>query len=192
MMKRIKDFLRKHWGKLCIVFLCTVVAGYFVNIIFFENKKDVLTVLVLQTEVDREVLTNELQKAVAVKQGEEISIQTLDYSNSMNQGTAVTWLRSGTIDLIVGNREQMTAFGQHGYLKRLEGMGDLAEKEKFRCGTAEFDDEGNLIRAGGNDWVGVFPGRIAGIDSMDSPVIAIVENAPNKENAFKTLEMFCK
>lgn len=191
-MRKIKDFWRKHWGKLCIILVCAVVAGYFVNIIFFENKKDVLSVLVLQTEVDREALTKELQKAVPVKNGEEIVIQTLDYGNSMNQGTAVTWLRSGTIDLIIGSKEQMTDFGQYGYLKGLKDMKDVEEKEKFRCGIADFDDEGNLLSVEGNDWVGVFPGRIKGIETLDSLVAAIAGNAPHQENAFKTLEMLCE
>lgn len=191
-MKKIKEFLRKHWGKLCIAAVCLIVVGYFVNIIFFQNKKEVLTVLVLQTEVDREALTEEIQKAVDVSSREEISIQTLDYNNPVNQGVAVTWLRSGTIDLIIGSEEEMTVFGQYGYLMDLKDIKMTTEKEKFMCGTAEFDDDGNILSVEGSEWVGVYPGQVAGIEGMDSPVISIVRNAPQKENAVSTIKILCK
>lgn len=190
-MKKIKGFLRKHLGKLCIAVLCIAVIGYFVNIIFFENKKDVLTVLVLATDVDRETLSEEIMQAVDVNKGEEISIQTLDYSNEVNQGVAITWLRSGTIDILIGNEEQMTVFEHYGYLWQLTEAKFTTAKAKFRCGIAEFDNDGNIIKVAGDYWVGVSLDQIAGIDEITSPVISILENAPNKANAVKTLERFC-
>lgn len=190
-MKRIREFLQKHFVKLCIMVLCIGVMGYFINIIFFENKKDVLTVLVLATDVDREELTEEIKKAVDVNRGEEISIQTLDYSNKVNQGVAITWLRSGTIDILVGNKEQMTVFEHYGYLRKLEETKFTTDKEKFMCGIADFDDDGNILNVEGDYWVGVSLDKIAGIYGIESLVISIMENAPNKESAMKTLEQLC-
>lgn len=190
-MKKIREFLQKHFAKFCIMVLCIAVMGYFVNIIFFENKKDVLTILVLTTDIDREELSQEIKKAVDINKGEEITIQTLDYSNKANQGVAITWLRSGTIDILVGNKEEMTIFGQYGYLKELEKTELATDKEKFMCGIAEFDDEGNILSIKGDYWVGIYPDKIPGLNGIWQPVISIMENAPNKGNAMKTVEILC-
>lgn len=76
--KIIRFFKRHITGIIAILVIC-IIAGYFVNVIFFENKKDVISVLVLKPLTDTEALEKEIGTVVEVDGKEEIHIQSIDF-----------------------------------------------------------------------------------------------------------------
>lgn len=187
-MKKLKDFFRRYWAMLCIAAILIGTAGYFINIIILDNKTKVLTVLVLSDAVNREELTEELARAVMVGKREEILVQTVDADSEKNQGAVVTWMRSGTIDIIVGDEDQMGRYGRYGYLKDLGEMGLSLKGEKLFSRIAEFDNDGEILSEGDAYWSGLYMDAIPGV-GIASPVISIAANAAHVESGAKVLEL---
>ena len=117
--KIIRFFKRHITGIIAILVIC-IIAGYFVNVIFFENKKDVISVLVLKPLTDTEALEKEIGTVVEVDGKEEIHIQSIDFDWGANEAIATTWLRSGTIDVIIGREDQIAFYEEAGYLEETQ------------------------------------------------------------------------
>lgn len=114
---KIIKLFKRHMLVIITILAVFAIAGYFVNVIFFENKKDVISVLVLETVADTEVLEKEIGTVVEAGVKEEIHIQSIDFDLGANEAIATTWLRSGTIDVIIGREDQIAFYEEAGYLE---------------------------------------------------------------------------
>ena len=76
---KVIKFIRRHIGAIACVLIVLTIVGYFVNIMFFQNKKDVVSVLVLKPVEDAEALEREIAAVVEVGKREEIHIQSIDF-----------------------------------------------------------------------------------------------------------------
>lgn len=130
---KIIKLFKRHMLVIITILAVFAIAGYFVNVIFFENKKDVISVLVLETVADTEALEKEIGMVVEAGVKEEIHIQSIDFDLGANEAIATTWLRSGTIDVIIGREDQIAFYEEAGYLeetrraeKKIEGV-DIEE-----------------------------------------------------------------
>lgn len=114
---KIIKLFKRHMLVIITILAVFAIAGYFVNVIFFENKKDVISVLVLETVADTEALEKEIGMVVEAGVKEEIHIQSIDFDLGANEAIATTWLRSGTIDVIIGREDQIAFYEEAGYLE---------------------------------------------------------------------------
>lgn len=190
-LKEIKyvDFFRRHSVVIAAALVAVLIAAYFVNIIFFENKKVAVSVLVLTPVSDVRALEEEILKIIDIEADEEIGIQFIDTGVIANQAIATTWIRAKTVDVIIGDREQIKLYAQAGYLKDLkeieeEGVKDVGED--YMSGLAEYDNEGKVVSLGEEKCFGKYTGEIAGIN-IKHPVIALAANVTNQKNAVKML-----
>ena len=117
---KIIKLFKRHMLVIITILAVFAIAGYFVNVIFFENKKDVISVLVLETVADTEVLEKEIGTVVEAGVKEEIHIQSIDFDLGANEAIATTWLRSGTIDVIIGREDQIAFYEEAGYLEETQ------------------------------------------------------------------------
>lgn len=186
---RILEFFRKHWGVLLAVLAAAVVVGYFVNLIFIQNREKVLSVVVLTALEDTEELEEELAGIVEPDSDERIVIQSIDGENEINIPVISTWIRAGSADVIIGSEKAMDLLAKNGYLKELEpDGGENAADTDYMCGLAEYDDEGNVVGTGEETCFGKYVQKEAGVN-IEHPVIATAVNAEHRENAEKVIEV---
>ena len=114
---KIIKLFKRHMLVIITILAVFAIAGYFVNVIFVENKKDVISVLILETVADTEALEKEIGTVVEAGVKEEIHIQSIDFDLGANEAIATTWLRSGTIDVIIGREDQIAFYEEAGYLE---------------------------------------------------------------------------
>ena len=114
---KIIKLFKRHMLVIITILAVFAIAGYFVNVIFVENKKDVISVLILETVADTEALEKEIGTVVEAGVKEEIHIQSIDFDLGANEAIATTWRRSGTIDVIIGREDQIAFYEEAGYLE---------------------------------------------------------------------------
>lgn len=161
---------------------------YFVNIIFVQNKKTAVSVLVLEYMEDTSALEKQVRQVIGVDEDEKIEIRSIAHGVEANKAIALTWIRAKVVDVIIGEEEQLTEYAQAGYLKDLseiEGSGD------FMCAPVESDSEGNIISTGSETCFGKYTLKIPEID-FQKPVIALTANVTNMDNAVKLLRYYGK
>ena len=117
---KIIKLFKRHMLVIITILAVFAIAGYFVNVIFVENKKDVISVLILETVADTEALEKEIGTVVEAGVKEEIHIQSIDFDLGANEAIATTWLRSGTIDVIIGREDQIAFYEEAGYLEETQ------------------------------------------------------------------------
>lgn len=113
---KVIKFIKRHIAAIVCILIVLIIVGYFVNIIFFQNKKDVVSVLVLKPVEDTEALEHEIAAVVEVGKREEIHIQSIDFDVAANEAIVTTWLRSGTIDIVIGRADQIAFYEAADYL----------------------------------------------------------------------------
>lgn len=188
-------FLRKYAAGLLAGGVVLLLAVYFINIIFVQDKKTAVSVLVLEFMEDTSKLEQEVREAVGAGEDEEVEIRTISSGIGANKAVALTWIRAEVVDVVIGGEAQMTEYAQAGYLKDLSGTETPGhgtggeESADFLCGLAEYDQEGNVIRTGPESCFGKYIAEIPGAE-IEKPIAGLAENASNVDNALKVLSFF--
>lgn len=161
---------------------------YFVNIMFVQNKKTAVSVLVLEYTEDTSALEKQVRQVTGADEDEKIEIRSIAHGVEANKAIALTWIRARVVDVIIGEEGQLTEYAQAGYLKDLS---EIEESGDFMCVPAEFDSERNVISAGSETCFGKYASEIPEVD-FQKPVIALTANVTNMDNAVKLLRYFGK
>ncbi len=182
------SFIRKYAAVLLAGCAVLLLAAYFINIMFVQNKKTAVSVLVLEFMEDTSVLEQQVREVLGAAEDEEIEIRTISAGVGTNKAVALTWIRAEVVDVVIGEEEQMTEYAQAGYLKDL-GDTEAEQPDAFLCGLAEYDKEGNVTGTGPESCFGKYAGEIAG-GTMEKPVAGLAGNASNLDNALMLLNFF--
>ena len=182
------SFIRKYAAVLLAGCAVLLLAAYFINIMFVQNKKTAVSVLVLEFMEDTSVLEQQVREVLGAAEDEEIEIRTISAGVVTNKAVALTWIRAEVVDVVIGEEEQMTEYAQAGYLKDL-GDTEAEQPDAFLCGLAEYDKEGNVTGTGPESCFGKYAGEIAGVP-MEKPVAGLAGNASNLDNALMLLNFF--
>ena len=182
------SFIRKYAAALLAGCAVLLLAAYFINIMFVQNKKTAGSVLVLEFMEDTSVLEQQVREVLGAAEDEEIEIRTISAGVGTNKAVALTWIRAEVVDVIIGEEEQMTEYAQAGYLKDL-GDTEAEQPDAFLCGLAEYDKEGNVTGTGPESCFGKYAWEIAGVP-MEKPVAGLAGNASNLDNALMLLNFF--
>ena len=182
------SFIKKYAAALLAGCAVLLLAAYFINIMFVQNKKTAVSVLVLEFMEDTSVLEQQVREVLGAAEDEEIEILTISAGVGTNKAVALTWIRAEVVDVIIGEEEQMTEYAQAGYLKDL-GDTEAEQPDAFLCGLAEYDKEGNVTGTGPESCFGKYAGEIAGVP-MEKPVAGLAGNASNLDNALMLLNFF--
>lgn len=185
---RLVSFIKKYAAALLAGCVILLLAVYFINIIFVQNQKTAVSVLVLEFMEDTSGLENQVREVLGTGGDEEIEIRTISAGVGANKAVALTWIRAEVVDVIIGEEEQMTEYAQAGYLKDL-GSTEAEQPGAFLCGLAEYDKDGNVTGTGPESCFGKYAGEIAGV-RMEKPVAGLADNASNVENALRLLNFF--
>ncbi len=182
------SFIRKYAAVLLAGCAVLLLAAYFINIMFVQNKKTAVSVLVLEFMEDTSVLEQQVREVLGTAEDEKIEIRTISAGVGTNKAVALTWIRAEVVDVIIGEEEQMTEYAQAGYLKDL-GDTEAEQPDAFLCGLAEYDKEGNVTGTGPESCFGKYAGEIAGVQ-MKKPVAGLAGNASNLDNGLMLLNFF--
>ena len=182
------SFIKKYAAALLAGCAVLLLAAYFINIMFVQNKKTAVSVLVLEFMEDTSVLEQQVREVLGTAEDEKIEIRTISAGVGTNKAVALTWIRAEVVDVIIGEEEQMTEYAQAGYLKDL-GSTEAEQPGAFLCGLAEYDRDGNVTGTGPESCFGKYAGEIAGV-RMEKPVAGLADNASNVENAMELLDYF--
>ena len=182
------SFIRKYAAVLLAGCAVLLLAAYFINIMFVQNKKTAVSVLVLEFMEDTSVLEQQVREVLGAAEDEEIEIRTISAGVGTNKAVALTWIRAEVVDVVIGEEEQMTEYAQAGYLKDL-GDTEAEQPDAFLCGLAEYDKEGNVTGTGPESCFGKYAGEIAGVQ-MKKPVAGLAGNASNLDNGLMLLNFF--
>lgn len=187
---KIICFIKKYAAGLAAGCVIILLLAYFVNLIFVQNKRTAVSVLVLEFMEDTSGLEQQVREAVGADGDEKIEIRSISYGVQANKAVALTWIRAEVVDVIIGEEEQMAEFAQAGYLREV-GETSVGQPYDFMCGLAEFDEEGKITATGPEKCFGKYAGEIPGVD-FQKPVIGLADNVTNAENAVELLHFFEK
>lgn len=182
------SFIKRYAAALLAVCAVLLLAAYFINIMFVQNKKTAVSVLVLEFMEDTSVLEQQVREVLGAAEDEKIEIRTISAGVGTNKAVALTWIRAEVVDVVIGEEEQMTEYAQAGYLKDL-GDTEAEQPDAFLCGLAEYDKEGNVTGTGPESCFGKYAGEIAGV-SMEKPVAGLAGNASNLDHGLMLLNFF--
>lgn len=206
------SFIKRYAAGLLAGCVLLLLGAYFINIMFVQNQKTAVSVLVLEFMEDTSRLERQIREAVGLDEEEKIEIRTISYGVQANKAVALTWIRAEVVDVIIGEEEQMAEFAQAGYLKDLsksdnkmgapekngpeenepernETEGDGAgscQFADFLCGLAEYDQDGNITGTGPETCFGSYIAGLEGIE-IKTPVAGLADNAANMDNALRLL-----
>lgn len=185
---RLASFIKKYAAALLAGCVILLLAAYFINIIFVQNQKTAVSVLVLEFMEDTSGLEEQVREVLGTAGDEEIEIRTISAGVGANKAVALTWIRAEVVDVVIGEEEQMAEYAQAGYLKDL-GQTEAEQPGAFLCGLAEYDQEGNVTGIGPESCFGKYAGEIDGV-RMEKPVAGLAANASNVDNAMELLDFF--
>lgn len=172
--------------KRVLFLVIVVVLGMFlyqmIKVIFLENEKTVVSILVLNPISDSKTFEKEVRKHVKVNKGEKVLIQSIDAQIEANYAIATTWIRAKTADVIIGEEEVITKYAEMGYLKQLSEKDKLSQKSRYHCVLSEYSDKKNIEK----EWFGIFVKEIPGLNG-EEVVASLAANVVNEENALKLL-----
>lgn len=190
-MKKLKKIWLKYGLYICLMCCLVGIVGYFVNIMFFQNKKDALNILVLNSQIESNALLAEIEEAVDVGTEEEIVIKYMDTSgNEANRAIVLTWIRAKTVDIIIGEQEQLDFFAKNGCLLEIEKeIIGLDERYYNNC-IINYDSEGNIIGKEEEKHYGVYVDEVAGVDFQKNPIVSFAVNLKNRDYAMKVLDFY--
>lgn len=185
------DFIKKYAAGLLAVCVILLLLVYFANIMFVQNKKTAVSVLVLEFMEDTSKLEQKVREVIGADEEQKIEIRSIASGVEANKAVALTWIRAEVVDVIIGEEEQMTEYAQAGYLKDLSETAISETEADFMCAPADLDTEGNVTAAGPETCFGKYAEEIPEI-GMKKPVICLADNASNIENALELLHYFEK
>lgn len=200
---KIIRFFRKYAARMLAGCVVVLLLAYFINIMFVQNQKTAVSVLVLEFMEDTSALERQIREAVGADADEKIEIRTISYEVQSNKAVALTWIRAEVVDVIIGEEGQMVEFAQAGYLKDLSKLEISAAAEEnternelegsspgdFLCGLAELDQDGNVTGLGPETCFGKYTAEIPGA-RIEKPVAGLADNAANLEHALELLNFF--
>lgn len=111
---KIICFIKKYAAGLAAGCVIILLLAYFVNLIFVQNKRTAVSVLVLEFMEDTSRLEQQVREAVGADGDEKIEIRSISYGVQANKAVALTWIRAEVVDVIIGEEEQMAEFAQAG------------------------------------------------------------------------------
>lgn len=177
------QFIKNHIVVLLAVCFVFFLAVYFINVIFIQNEETVVSVLVLEFMEDSFRLEQQVRETVQAEEDQKVEIRTIASQVEANKAIVLTWIRAQTVDVIIGEEEQIAEYAQAGYLKELE----KGQSDDFLCARAEYNSEGNIIGTGEEECFGKYTADIPGTE-FQKPVAGLAENAPHRENALLLLQ----
>lgn len=118
----VLHFLKQYAVRILAVCGILLVLAYFINIMFVQNQKTAVSVLVLEFMEDTSALEQQVREALGAGEDEKIEIRTISSGIEANKAVALTWIRAEVVDVVIGGETQMTEYAQAGYLKDLSGM----------------------------------------------------------------------
>lgn len=188
-MSKIKKVWAKYGLYICLMCCMVGIAGYFVNLILFQNKKDILNVLVLSSQINSDALADEIEKVVEVDADEEISIKYMDTKgNEANRAIVLTWIRAKTVDIIISEKNQIEFFAENGCLKELkEGKTEYCYYDNS---IINYDSDGGIIGREEERHYGIYVDGISGVEFQTQPIVSLAVNLQNVDNARRVLDFY--
>lgn len=186
-------FLKQYAVRIVAVCGILLVLAYFINIMFVQNQKTAVSVLVLEFMEDTSALEQQVREALGAGEDEKIEIRTISSGIEANKAVALTWIRAEVVDVVIGGETQMTEYAQAGYLKDLSGMkaSEQGSEEdgasNFLCGLAQYDQDGNVTGTGPKTCFGRYIPGIPGAQ-IEQPVAGLADNASNVDNGLRLLQ----
>ena len=186
----ILDKKRNKRGKKRILFFigsmfALIFAYQTMKVIFLENEKTVVSVLVLTPISDQKAFEREVREQVKIKKGEKALIQSIDAQIEANHAIATTWIRAKTADVIIGEEQVIRKYAEAGYLKELSEKDKVPQKQKYYRVLTEYNTEDNM-EMGEEKWFGSFAKEIPGLDG-DGLIVSLAANVVHEKNALKLL-----
>lgn len=162
---KFQSFVKRYAAGLLAGCVLLLLGVYFINVMFVQNQKTAVSVLVLEFMEDTSGLERQIREAVGLDEEEKIEIRTISYGVQANKAVALTWIRAEVVDVIIGKEEQVTEFAQAGYLK------DLSKTDNTMEAAPSFET------------------YIAGLDGLEleKPAAGLAANAVNVENALRLI-----
>ncbi|MGL6198775.1 MAG: hypothetical protein ACRC3H_07555 [Lachnospiraceae bacterium] len=167
---------------------------YFVNVIFFQKHDTVLSVIVMGAEdsIDADALEEKLRKGLNVAaDDQEVNITFLDPGVAANQAVVLTWIRAGTVDLIIADREEFKMAAGGGMCADLEAVlpADLLEKTQNslqRGAISIYNDDGTLAGSEKECYYGIGLKQSTVFQewnrSITDPIVSIAINTERTDN----------
>ena len=88
------SFIKKYAAALLAGCVILLLAVYFINIIFVQNQKTAVSVLILEFMEDTSGLENQVREVLGTGGDEEIEIRTISAGVGANKAVALTWIRA--------------------------------------------------------------------------------------------------
>ena len=189
----VLHFLKQYAVRILAVCGILLVLAYFINIMFVQNQKTAVSVLVLEFMEDTSALEQQVREALGAGEDEKIEIRTISSGIEANKAVALTWIRAEVVDVVIGSETQMTEYAQAGYLKDLSGMkaSEQGSEEdgasNFLRGLAQYDQDGNVTGTGPKTCFGRYIPGISGAQ-IEQPVAGLADNASNVDNGLRLLQ----
>lgn len=190
MKDKVKAFFRKYGITIAVIAIIIGIICYFVNIIVFENKKDVLNVLVLSSNIDIEQIEKPLYELIPVQDDEEIVIKYMDSTAEAEQAIILTWIRSRTVDVVIGDEDSMAFYAQNGCFMNLEECGIESDERDYYNVINEYSSEGQIIDTSEKMMFGKRVKSIEGILEMKNPIVALAVNSQNLKKGLVVLDYY--
>ena len=96
------SFIKKYAAALLAGCAVLLLAAYFINIMFVQNKKTAVSVLVLEFMEDTSVLEQQVREVLGTAEDEKIEIRTISAGVGTNKAVALTWIRAEVVDVFIG------------------------------------------------------------------------------------------
>lgn len=197
--KKVQYFM-DYYAKIVVVAIIAVVALFsLLNTMVFNRSTCRLSLVFLNTcqTSDTETLTDTLSEYLVLgNKNDYVSAENFNTEDYQMNMTYVTRIGAGSVDLVVCSREDFKNEAEKGYFADLttvlpEELYESLSGQILDGQTAETDNEGNVI-----SYSEPMP---MGIDVSDSsflteytayckdPVLCVLANAPNPENAIKVV-----
>ena len=179
-----------------VILLCMAIS--FIKTVFFDRKKTMLSVMVLNENMDfdQETMEQELREKMGwTQKDQEVSFTFLSTGSYENDVVLVTRLQARSVDVMIADRETFDSYMKKGFFDEAQKYlpeGSDQETVLIRGCTEEVDDTGKVIskgeeRAYGFDLSTSEKYRELG-GMLEDPVLGIVVNGEHLDAANSLIE----
>lgn len=190
MKNKVETFGRKYGIIIAVIIVVLFIIGYFAKIIVFDNKKDVLTVLVLSDNLDVEVMENDLYQILDIGEKEEVVIKYMNSTVETEQAIILTWIRSRTVDVVIGEKQSLEFYAQNGALMNLQEVGFEMDERAYIDAVNVYSSDGKLIGKGEEILYGKYAEKINGLSEMRNPIVSLTVNGLHRDEAILALNYY--
>lgn len=199
MKSRIKVFLGRHGIRIAAIALALGIVLYFVNIIVFQRKEMVLSVLILSEEdsVDIGILEKGIRRELdAESEKKDVEILFLDVSMEANRAILLTRVRARTVDIIISEPDIYRMAASGGMCMDLKealpiSAYDAVRRDLCMGAVSVFDGAGQVADTGQEKEFGLDLTESAVLmqcnRSLTEPVASVVTNSERVDNAITCL-----